>query len=76
MPENNDTWKAGSSPAQIIDFSKRIRRLTEHLKEHHHDYHSRHRLMILIGKRKSHIKYLQRKDPDTYKLVADHAGIR
>ncbi len=76
MAEKSENWPQGGSAAQIVEFSQRILQLTEHLKRHKHDYHSRRSLMVLIGKRKRHMKYLQRKNPGQYKEVIAKTGIR
>ena len=57
----NDT---GSPEVQIAIFNERIKSLTEHLKNHKHDHHTRKGLMVLVGKRKRLLKYLFKKDKE------------
>ena len=56
--KENDT---GSSKVQIAIFAEKIKYLTEHLKKHKHDHHTRKGLMIMVGKRKRLLNYLQKK---------------
>ena len=71
--KENDT---GSSKVQIALFSERIKYLTEHLKKHKHDHHTRKGLMIMVGKRKRLLKYLQKKDNKQYKEIIKELEIR
>ena len=71
--KENDT---GSSKVQIAIFSEKIKYLTEHLKKHKHDHHTRKGLMIMVGKRKRLLNYLQKKDNEKYKDVIKELGIR
>ncbi|HOO74768.1 MAG TPA: 30S ribosomal protein S15 [Tepiditoga sp.] len=66
----------GSVEVQIALMSSRIKHLTEHLKIHKKDYHSRRGLFTLIGKRRKMLKYLKTKKPDTYKELIAKLGIR
>ena len=60
----NDT---GSPEVQIALLTTRINQLTEHLKSHKHDEHSRRGLLKMVGQRRRHLTYLSRKDPERYK---------
>ncbi|MHA1911927.1 MAG: 30S ribosomal protein S15 [Candidatus Kariarchaeaceae archaeon] len=60
----------GSAAVQIALLSERITYLTEHLKEHKKDFHSRRGLLILVGRRRRLITYLKIKDPTGYRDVA------
>jgi small subunit ribosomal protein S15 len=66
----------GSPEVQIALLTERINGLTEHFKQHAKDHHSRRGLLMLIGKRRSLLRYLQRKDPERYRSVIDRLGIR
>lgn len=66
----------GSPEVQIAILTTRIQQLTEHLKEHKHDEHSRRGLLKLVGQRRRHLNYLSRKDPDRYRLVLERLGLR
>jgi small subunit ribosomal protein S15 len=66
----------GSPEVQIALLTTRINQLTEHLKEHKHDEHSRRGLLRLVGQRRRHLTYLSRKDPDRYREVLQRLGLR
>jgi small subunit ribosomal protein S15 len=66
----------GSPEAQIAMLSKRIADITEHLKKHKHDHHTRHGLMALIGRRKRLLKYLQDVDIARYRSLIERLGLR
>lgn len=66
----------GSPEAQIALLSKRIADITEHLKKHKHDHHTRHGLMALIGRRKRLTKYLQDTDIARYRSLIERLGLR
>jgi small subunit ribosomal protein S15 len=66
----------GSPEVQIACLSERIVRLTEHLKEHKHDEHSRRGLLKLVGQRRRHLNYLSRKDEAKYREVLASLGLR
>lgn len=66
----------GSPEAQIAMLSKRIADITEHLKKHKHDHHTRHGLMALIGRRKRLLKYLQGVDIARYRALIERLGLR
>ncbi len=66
----------GSPEVQIALLTQRISQLTEHLKEHKHDYHSRRGLFKLVGKRRRLLVYLQGKDVARYRAVVERLGLR
>ena len=66
----------GSPEVQIALMTKRINYLTEHLKIHKKDFHSRLGLMKLVGKRKRLLNYLKREDPSRYKKLIERLKIR
>jgi small subunit ribosomal protein S15 len=66
----------GSPEVQIALLTERINSLTEHFKEHKKDHHSRRGLLMLIGKRRGLLGYLQKKEPERYRTVIDKLGIR
>ena len=66
----------GSTEVQIAILTKEINNLTEHLKEHKHDYHSNRGLLKKVGQRKSLLKYLAKKDIASYREVIKKLGLR
>jgi len=66
----------GSPEVQIALLTTRISRLTEHLKEHKSDEHSRRGLLKLVGQRRRHLNYLSRKDEHRYKEIIERLGLR
>ena len=66
----------GSPEAQVALLTKRIADLTEHLKVHKHDHHTRHGLLALIGRRRRLSKYLQAKDIQRYRSLIERLGLR
>ena len=66
----------GSPEVQIALLSERISHLTEHLKNNHKDHHSRRGLLKMVGKRRSLLDYLKRKDLERYKSLIDNLGLR
>ncbi|MDE2750804.1 MAG: 30S ribosomal protein S15 [Chloroflexota bacterium] len=71
--EDGDT---GSPEVQIALLSARITQLTEHLKIHSHDEHSRRGLLKLVGQRRRHLKYIARKKPEVYHDLLQRLGLR
>jgi len=61
---------------QVAILTYRIRYLTEHLKVHKKDFHSRRGLLKMVGKRRKLLKYLQEKDFNRYKALIDKLGLR
>lgn len=66
----------GSPEVQIALLTERIRELTEHLKQHPKDHHSRRGLYKMIGQRKSLLKYLTKVDIERYRSIIKRLGIR
>ncbi|MFI6294153.1 30S ribosomal protein S15 [Nonomuraea sp. NPDC050790] len=66
----------GSPEVQIALLSKRISELTEHLKTHKHDHHSRRGLLLLVGRRRRLLKYLQNTDIQRYRSLIERLGLR
>ena len=71
--EANDT---GSSEVQIALLSERISELTEHLKVHKKDNHSRRGLLKMIGKRRSLLNYLAKTDVERYRAIVEKLNLR
>lgn len=66
----------GSPEVQVALLTERIRQLTEHLKVHKHDEHSRRGLLKMVGLRRRHLKYLSRTDAESYQDVIQRLGLR
>ncbi|GAC1324620.1 MAG: 30S ribosomal protein S15 [Chloroflexota bacterium] len=66
----------GSSEVQIALLTRRINELTEHLREHSHDHHTRRGLLKLVGRRRRLQAYLARKSPESYRSVISRLGLR
>ncbi len=66
----------GSPEAQIALLTRRIADLTEHLKVHKHDHHSRRGLLLLVGRRKRLVKYLTQIDVERYRALIERLGLR
>ena len=66
----------GSPEVQVALLTRRINQLIEHLKVHKHDHHSRRGLLKLVGQRRRHLHYLNRKDPNRYRDVIKRLGLR
>ena len=69
----NDT---GSAEVQIAILTEEIKGLTEHLKEHKHDHHSRRGLLRKVGQRRSMLNYLAKKDVTRYREIVSKLGLR
>lgn len=67
---------SGNPDVQVAILSERIRNLTEHLKSHNNDNHTRRGLMMLIGKRRGLLKYIKNRDIDHYRELIKKLGIR
>lgn len=61
---------------QVAIFSERINQITEHLKTHKKDHHSRRGLFLLVGKRRRLLNYLSRNDVERYRALISKLGIR
>jgi small subunit ribosomal protein S15 len=66
----------GSPEVQIALLTRRITDLTEHLKEHKHDHHSRRGLLILVGQRRRLLSYLTKTDIERYRAIIEKLGLR
>ena len=66
----------GSPEVQVAVLTRRITDLTEHLKFHKHDHHSRRGLMILVGRRRNLLGYLKSVDIARYRVLIERLGIR
>ena len=66
----------GATEVQIALLTRRINHLTEHLREHKHDHHSRRGLLMLVCQRRRLLNYLQRKDLDRYRALIAELGLR
>ncbi len=66
----------GSPEVQVAMLTKRISDLTEHLKTHKHDHHSRRGLLLLVGQRRRLLKYLAKKDINRYRQLIERLGLR
>ena len=66
----------GSAEVQIAILTEEINELTEHLKVHTHDYHSRRGLLKKVGQRRNMLQYLQRKDIQSYRELIKKLGLR
>ena len=71
--DENDT---GSSEVQIALLTERINELTEHLKVHKKDNHSRRGLLKMVGRRRNLLNYLAKKDEEAYKDLVKKLGLR
>lgn len=66
----------GSPEAQVALLTKRIVGLTEHLKEHKHDHHSRRGLLLLVGRRRRLLDYVKKVDITRYRTLIQRLGLR
>ncbi|MBF0385861.1 MAG: 30S ribosomal protein S15 [Candidatus Omnitrophica bacterium] len=66
----------GSSVVQVALLTYKINHLSEHLKDHKKDFHSRRGLLIMIGKRRRLLSYLNKKDPKLYQETLDKLDLR
>jgi small subunit ribosomal protein S15 len=71
--DENDT---GATQVQIALLTRRINHLTDHLREHKHDHHSRRGLLMLVGQRRRLLNYLQRHDLEGYRALVRELGLR
>ena len=69
----NDT---GATEVQVALLTHRINHLTEHLRTHKHDHHSRRGLLMLVGRRRRFLNYLQKKDLEGYRSLIRELGLR
>lgn len=66
----------GSPEVQVAILSERIRNLTEHLKTHRKDFHSRRGLLMMVGQRRRLLDYLKRKETSRYEQLVERLGLR
>ena len=66
----------GSPEVQVAVLTKRISHLTDHLRTHKHDFHSRRGLLKLVGRRRRLLKYVQKKDVERYRSLIARLGLR
>ena len=66
----------GATEVQIALLTERINHLTEHLRDHKHDHHSRRGLLMLVGRRRRLLNYFQRKDLEGYRGLIRELGLR
>ena len=66
----------GSPEVQVSILTERIKNLTEHLKEHRKDFHSRRGLLVMVGQRRRLLDYLKRKNEDRYQELIESLGLR
>ena len=71
--DENDT---GATQVQVAMLTHRINHLTEHLRTHKHDHHSRRGLLMLVGRRRRFLNYLQRNDLEGYRSLIRELGLR
>jgi small subunit ribosomal protein S15 len=69
----NDT---GATEVQVALLTRRINHLTEHLRTHKHDHHSRRGLLMLVGQRRRFLNYLQKRDLEGYRALVRELGLR
>jgi small subunit ribosomal protein S15 len=66
----------GSTEVQVALLTARINHLTDHLREHRKDHHSRRGLLMLVGQRRRLLRYMQKKDLDGYRTLIRELGLR
>ncbi|MCM8786667.1 MAG: 30S ribosomal protein S15 [Candidatus Omnitrophica bacterium] len=66
----------GSTSVQVALLTERINYLTEHLKKHKKDFHSRRGLLMLVGRRRRLLNYLKRKNPQTYEQITKELNLK
>jgi small subunit ribosomal protein S15 len=71
-----DEADTGATQVQIAMLTRRINDLTEHLRAHKHDHHSRRGLLMLVGRRRRFLNYLQKKDLEGYRSLIRELGLR
>lgn len=66
----------GTTEVQVALLTRRINDLTEHLRTHKHDHHSRRGLLMLVGRRRRFMNYLQKTDVERYRSLVRELGLR
>lgn len=72
----NAEGDTGSPEVQVAILTERINNLTEHMKTHAKDFHSRRGLIIMVGKRRRLLNYIQKKSDDRYQEIIKRLGLR
>jgi small subunit ribosomal protein S15 len=70
------TKDTGSPEVQVAMLTERINQLTEHLRDHRKDFHSRRGLLMMVGKRRRLLQYLNRENPERYRSLIEKLGLR
>ena len=71
-----DEKDSGSAPVQVALLTERIRELTDHMKSHQKDFHTRRGLLMLVGKRRRLLSYIKANDIEEYRTLIASLGIR
>jgi len=71
-----DEQDTGNTKVQVAQLTERINGLTDHLRTHGHDHHSRRGLLMLVGRRRRFLDYLQRTDIEGYRSLISSLGLR
>ena len=71
-----DEHDSGSAAVQVAILTERIRQLTEHMKQHKKDFHTRRGLLMLVGKRRRLLSYIKKQDIEAYRTLIKSLGIR
>jgi small subunit ribosomal protein S15 len=71
-----DASDTGTTQVQVALLTHRINHLTEHLRTHGHDHHSRRGLLMLVGRRRRFLNYMQKKDLEGYRSLIRELGLR
>jgi small subunit ribosomal protein S15 len=71
-----DEADTGATEVQVALLTRRINDLTQHLRTHRHDHHSRRGLLMLVGRRRRFLNYMQRKDLEGYRALIRELGLR
>ena len=71
-----NTQDTGNSKVQVAILTERIRELTEHMKSHQKDFHTRRGLLMLVGKRRRLLSYIKKNDINEYRELIAQLGIR
>ncbi|WP_185861198.1 30S ribosomal protein S15 [Blattabacterium cuenoti] len=69
-------YDTGSSKVQVALFTYRINHLNNHLKKNQKDFNTERALVKMVGKRKKLLKYIEKHDPESYKTIIKHLGLR
>ena len=72
----NGDGDTGSPEVQVALLTRRINDLTEHMKQHRHDFHTQRGLLQLVGRRRRLLRYLEEKDVQRYRALIERLGLR